>query len=134
MKRVIPTILLVAFVLSLQAQNPLEVTSANNIVPLPSSRSLSATQLAGKILFVQRCSVCHLPGPIYKPYGPLLDGKLIAFRGEAAEREQIMQGTLRMPGWQYALEPKEIDNILAYLKTLVYDPAAQKYTYSSTKP
>jgi len=139
---------MVALVMPLQAQNPQAqnrqaqnseyaekagtTPGSNYIVPLPSSRSLSATQLAGKKLFVQRCSVCHLPGlPTYKHYGPLLDGKLIAARGEAAEREQISNGSLRMPGFQYVFEPADIDNIIAYLKTLEYDPTAQKYKYAN---
>jgi mono/diheme cytochrome c family protein len=90
-----------------------------SIVPLPPSRSLSTAQLAGKKLFVQRCSVCHLPAlPSYSAYGPLLDRKLVASRGEAAIRERIVHGSPRMPGWQYTLQPAEIDEIIGYLQTL----------------
>jgi mono/diheme cytochrome c family protein len=89
------------------------------IVPLPSITSLTAAQVAGKKLFVQRCSVCHLPElPSYTAYGPLLDGKLVASRGDAAIREQIMRGSARMPGWQYTLSPAEIAQMIGYLKTL----------------
>jgi mono/diheme cytochrome c family protein len=91
----------------------------SNIVPLPSSKSLAATQFAGKKLFVQKCSVCHLPElPSYTAYGPLLDGKIVAARGDAAIREQIMNGSARMPGWQYTLSPAEVEEIIGYLKTL----------------
>jgi mono/diheme cytochrome c family protein len=157
MKRVM-MLVLVTFVLPLQAQkmpahNPLvlrwfqeesggenaqraaPLQIINYVLPLPSSRFLTATQLAGKKLFLQRCSVCHLPPlpvPGFEPYGLLLDGKLIAARGEAVEREQIMKGSLRMPGWQYTLEPADIDNIFAYLKSLEYDSAARKYTSTAT--
>ena len=87
------------------------------IVPLPSSKSLTASQLAGKKLFVQKCSVCHLPElPSYTAYGPLLDGKVVASRGDAAIREQIMTGSARMPGWQYTLSAAEVEEMIVYLK------------------
>jgi mono/diheme cytochrome c family protein len=98
---------------------PVAPRPAGDIVPLPSITSLTAAQAAGKKLFVQRCSVCHLPMlPSYTAFGPLLDGKLVALRGDAAVREQIMQGSARMPGWQYTLSAAEIDQMIAYLKTL----------------
>jgi mono/diheme cytochrome c family protein len=92
---------------------------AGDIVPLPSIKALSAAQAAGKKLFVQRCSVCHLPAlPSYTAYGPLLDKNLVEDRGEEAIRLQVMQGSARMPGFQYTLSPVEIDQIAGYLKTL----------------
>jgi cytochrome c5 len=93
--------------------------STGDIVPLPSITFLTAAQAAGKKRFVQRCSVCHLPAlPSYTAFGPLLDGNVIASRGDEAEREQIMRGSPRMPGFQYTLSPAEIDQIIGYLKTL----------------
>jgi mono/diheme cytochrome c family protein len=90
-----------------------------DIVPLPSIKSLPAAQAAGKKLFVQRCSVCHLPAlPSYSAYGPLLDSTVVADRGDEAIRAQIMQGSAKMPGFQYTLSPAEIDQIVSYLKTL----------------
>ena len=90
--------------------------------------TLNEQQKTGKGLFMQNCSVCHLPilenskdatagGPTI---GPLLEG---LFRGERSRREEavrtfIMQGTPKMPGFQYGLERREIDSIIAYLKTL----------------
>ena len=92
---------------------------AGDIVPLPSIKSLTSAQAAGKKLFVQRCSVCHLPAlPSYTAYGPLLDGPLVADRGDDTVRLQIMQGSARMPGYQYTLSVAEIDEIVGYLKTL----------------
>ena len=93
--------------------------STADIVPLPSIKSLPAAQASGKKLFVQRCSVCHLPAlPSYSAYGPLLDSTVVADRGDAAIRGQIMQGSAKMPGFQYTLSPAEIDQIVGYLKTL----------------
>lgn len=93
--------------------------STRDIVPLPSIKSLTAEQTAGKKLFVQRCSVCHLPAlPSYTAYGPIVDGSVVAERGEDAIRRQIAQGSARMPGYQYTLSPAEIASIVEYLKTL----------------
>jgi mono/diheme cytochrome c family protein len=97
------------------------VRFAGDIVPLPSSKSLTASQAAGKKLFVQRCSVCHLPAlPSYTAYGPLLTSDLVMSRGDGATREQITRGSARMPGFQYTLSPAEIDQIVGYLKTLEF--------------
>ncbi|MGH9679995.1 MAG: c-type cytochrome [Candidatus Acidiferrales bacterium] len=90
-----------------------------NVVPLPSIQTLNPSQAAGKKLFVQRCSICHLPAlPSYTAYGPLLSGKLVAKRGEDFERQHILKGSALMPGFQYTLSAKEIDEIVEYLKTL----------------
>ena len=62
--------------------------AAGDIVPLPSIKSLTAPQAAGKKLFVQRCSVCHLPAlPSYTTYGPVLSGSVISALGDEAARE-----------------------------------------------
>ncbi|HET6145666.1 MAG TPA: cytochrome c [Candidatus Acidoferrales bacterium] len=92
---------------------------SKDIVPLPSVKSLNSFQASGKKLFVQRCSVCHLPAlPSYSTYGPVLSGGLIISLGDAFVHEQISHGTARMPGYQYTLAPAEIDQIIGYLKTL----------------
>jgi mono/diheme cytochrome c family protein len=152
MTRVISLFLLSLFLLSLQAQNPKAQSPAaqggeygpagappasssfNNVVPLPSSRTLSSEQLAGKKLFIQRCSVCHLPGnPAYSAIAPMLDGKLLAGLGDGAVRNYILHGSAKMPGFQYTLEQAEVEKIIAYLKLLAYDPTAKKYSYNSSK-
>jgi mono/diheme cytochrome c family protein len=85
----------------------------------------SATALRrGEALFYQRCSLCHLPrirkdkttpGP-----APSLTGILKGADKdlENSVREVIMKGSLRMPGWQYALKPAQMDELITYLKTL----------------
>jgi mono/diheme cytochrome c family protein len=76
----------------------------------------------GKKLFVQRCSVCHLPplGPGEpRSYARSLTGFVKNAESEAAARLIIQRGIQsRMPGFQYGLEPNEIDDIVAYLSTL----------------
>ena len=77
---------------------------------------------SGKKLFVQRCSVCHLPplGPGEpRAYARLLTGLVKSPETEAAARLVIQRGIpSRMPGFQYGLQPNEIDSIVAYLRTL----------------
>ena len=85
---------------------------------------LSPTQLTGKKLFLQRCSVCHLPplnvpqNPDPKPFGPLLNGFLRDAEKESLARNIILKGTARMPGFQHGLKPRQIDALIAYMKTL----------------
>lgn len=99
------------FVISLHAQQ--SVTS-----------SATPAQLeTGKKLFMQRCSLCHLPplGPGNPAsYARSLAGFAKDAEAEARARTIIQRGVApaRMPGFQYTLEPNEIDSIIAYLRTL----------------
>ena len=104
---------------SKQEKSPVATRSSADIVPLPSIKYLTTAQAAGKRLFVQRCSVCHLPAlPSYTAYGPVLDRAVVADRGDETIRFQIVHGSARMPGFQYTLSQTEIDHIVEYLKTL----------------
>jgi mono/diheme cytochrome c family protein len=76
---------------------------------------LSADQLEGRRLVVQRCAYCHDQAG---PSAPWLDGDRIKALGEEGYREKIMKGSRRMPGWQYALSTEQLDQIMAYLKTV----------------
>ena len=85
----------------------------------PPSSKLSGKELAGKKLFLQRCSICHMPPlnePDGQPYGPKLNGFVKDTATETRARETIRNGTPRMPGFQYGLEQEQIDNIIVYLK------------------
>jgi mono/diheme cytochrome c family protein len=99
------------------ASNP--ASSPRDVVPLPSIKNLTAEQAAGKKLFVQRCSVCHLPAlPSYTAFGPLLDKDIVSSWGDDAIRQRIRAGSVKMPGFQYTLTSAEIEQIVGYLKTL----------------
>jgi mono/diheme cytochrome c family protein len=76
---------------------------------------LSASEVEGRRLVVQRCAYCHDQAG---PSAPWLDGERIKALGEASYREKIMKGSRRMPGWQYALSVEQLDQIMAYLKTV----------------
>ena len=85
---------------------------------------LNEQETRGEGLFLQRCSLCHLPRKLKfgspPTVGPSLSG---AFKGatpevEKALRQFILKGSSDMPGFQYGLEPKEMDDLISYLKTL----------------
>jgi mono/diheme cytochrome c family protein len=85
---------------------------------------LNDQETRGEGLFLQRCSLCHLPRKLKfgspPTVGPSLSG---AFKGatpeaERALRQFILKGSSDMPGFQYGLEPKEMDDLVSYLKTL----------------
>lgn len=96
---------------------------AQSSPPSPTPRSsVSAQEKRGERLFLQRCALCHLP-KVVKPktlpsFGPSLSGlfKNAEPDREKSVRETILKGSPNMPGFQYGLEPKDIDDLIAYLK------------------
>jgi mono/diheme cytochrome c family protein len=91
---------------------------------LLSLHAQQTTAAAGKKLFIQKCSVCHLP-PLgvrpESPYARVLTGYMKGPESETRAREVIRKGTSGtpgMPGFQYTLEPEQIESIIAYLNTL----------------
>jgi mono/diheme cytochrome c family protein len=84
---------------------------------------LSDVELTGKKLFVQRCALCHdlLGQPATTTVGPWIDGEVVKARGDEAVRQKIANGSQRMPGWRYTLEARQIDSVIAYLKTVTPD-------------
>jgi mono/diheme cytochrome c family protein len=90
----------------------------------PSMEKLSEQARRGEGLFLQRCSLCHLPRKLKfgspPVIGPSLSGQ---FKDAAPDqlkilRSFILKGGPDMPGFQYGLEPKEVDDLIEYLKTL----------------
>ena len=88
------------------------------------TRKLSAEESRGEGLFLQRCSLCHLPRKLKfgspPVIGPSLSGQ---FKDAAPDQQKILRGFILkggpdMPGFQYGLEAKEVDDLIAYLKTL----------------
>jgi mono/diheme cytochrome c family protein len=131
---------LVKYVRSLNPKNSATTTTtAVAVVPNPAikeassgstPKTLSQDEARGKHLFLQNCSLCHLSTysklPDWKeatntprPVGPSLAGEL---EGADTDREKavrtlILNGTVHMPGFKYALKTKQIDDLIAYLKT-----------------
>jgi mono/diheme cytochrome c family protein len=77
--------------------------------------SLNETELKGRKLFAQRCANCH-GGTTQRP-GPPLGQQTVERRGESFIREKARKGSMTMPGFEYSLEPVQIDQIIAFLKT-----------------
>jgi mono/diheme cytochrome c family protein len=104
-----------------------------------SKSNLSPQEQNGEGLYLRNCAYCHSPhkaespahitGPGDDPknampgvtIGPPLKGILKGENAlpEAAIRTFIMQGfPNQMPGFQYTLGPKQIDDLIAYIKSL----------------
>jgi len=96
----------------------------------PSGTTLTEQQLRGAAVFFQRCSLCHLAktsgagGSKYccvASLGPDISGR---FKDVTPDQEQAFRaiilngGPTYMPSWKYGLTSDEIDDIIAYLKTL----------------
>jgi mono/diheme cytochrome c family protein len=90
----------------------------------PGPEKLSEQSRRGEGLFLQRCSLCHLPRKL-KFGSPSVIGPSLAGQFKDATpadlktlRGFILKGGPDMPGFQYGLEPKDVDDLVAYLKTL----------------
>jgi cytochrome c2 len=83
--------------------------------------ALNEQQRRGEATFVQNCTLCHIPTNQKKRLGiqvPILEGVYGEGADEDALRQFIQQGVPgKMPGFRYGLEPKQIDDVIAYLKT-----------------
>jgi mono/diheme cytochrome c family protein len=116
-----------ALVSAQQGQAPSTQRSAP--IHHPDGTQLTDQQARGAAVFFQRCSLCHLSkfgagGSKYccvAALGPDLGGRFrnIAPEQENAFRDIILNGgPTYMPAWKYGLTPDEVDDIIAYLKTL----------------
>jgi cytochrome c2 len=92
--------------------------------PSPPRPVLNEQQRRGEALFVQNCPLCHVPSHQKQTLGiqgPILKDMFGADADEDFLRQFIQQGVPgKMPGFRYDLEPKQIDDIIAYLKTGAY--------------
>lgn len=112
---------LAAFLLSTPVFRPSPVAAAENG---------GAAAKRGEAMFKQRCIACHnkQPGDT-TPFGPPnLNG---IFRGPTAITTKdaetvISNGKGQMPGWGKILTKSDIDDLLAYLKTLSPPDSAAK--------
>lgn len=103
------------------------VTRPYDIAAMTRPHGLPDTVYRGRAIFMQRCAYCHdgVGQPSYKTFGPWLDPEVTAGLGDAGVRMFVTQGTDNMPGFQYALTPAQIDDVIAYVKTI---PASSKPT------
>jgi len=93
---------------------PRSVLAQGAAAPAP----LDDTQKLGQRLFYQSCVVCHVKPQITSgQYGPVLSKETLGGQEEAL-RAFISNGTSRMPGFKFQFETRQINAIVAYLKTL----------------
>ena len=107
-----------------EVSSPTIVRTEYDMDKVATPPSLSADEVRGRQLFVQRCAICHDPlgQPSYpNTPGPWVDAATVRSLGEDTVRSQIMMGSARMPGWQYTLDPAEIDQVIAFLKIVTPD-------------
>ena len=95
-----------------------------------SGAELTAQQARGAGLFFQRCSLCHLSKTsgaggskfcCVAALAPDLSGRFVNLPPDAeqAYKDIILNGgPTYMPAWKYGMTSEEIDDIIAYLKTL----------------
>jgi cytochrome c2 len=104
-----------------QQQDPSAFAARKPSAPRP---ALNEQQRRGEALFVQNCPLCHVPSNQKKRLGiqgPVLQGLFGEDADEDALRQFIQQGVPgKMPGFRYALEPKQVDDLIAFLKAGAY--------------
>lgn len=93
-----------------------------------SSPTLSDGEKAGRKIFQTRCAMCHVgqepavemsnPNAERRPatMGPLLSKTNTA--NEAALKTKIKDGSVKMPGYKYTLTDQQIDQVIAFMKTV----------------
>ena len=86
----------------------------SNMTKLVTPPDLADTELRGRRLFVQRCAYCH------EQRGEINVGAdRIEESSDASVRERILEGLPRqMPGFQYTLDVEQVNQIIAFLKTV----------------
>jgi mono/diheme cytochrome c family protein len=91
---------------------------------LPAAEKLNEQETRGEGLFLQRCSLCHLPRKLKSGSPPVIGPSLSGqFKDSTPDQQKVLRGFIlkggpNMPGFQYGLEPKEVDDLVAFLKIL----------------
>jgi len=91
------------------------------------SSTLTASEKAGRSIFQTRCAMCHVgqdpasemtTAAERRPatMGPLLSRANTT--NEAALRQKIKDGSVKMPGYKYTLSDEQVEQIVAFMKTI----------------
>ena len=87
-----------------------------------SAQTLTPQQAHGRQILTQNCNICHLPqNPGSATYGPRLS-KSSVNGDDKLMKEVIQNGLVKMPGWKYTLKDNDINDIIAYVRTLPEPP------------
>jgi mono/diheme cytochrome c family protein len=93
-----------------------------------SSPTLSDAEKAGRKVFQTRCAMCHVgQEPAVEmssataerrpaTMGPLLSRTNTS--NEAALKQKIKDGSVKMPAYKYTLSDQQIDQVVAFMKTI----------------
>jgi mono/diheme cytochrome c family protein len=85
---------------------------------------LNEQQKRGEALFVQNCPLCHIPSGQKKKLGiqgPSLQGMFNEDSDGDALKQFIQNGVpSKMPGFRYDLDQKQMDDLIAFLKSGAY--------------
>jgi len=79
-------------------------------------------QRSGEARFIQNCTLCHVFSAQKKSIGVQASTELVGLFEkstvtEAGVRQIILDGLpKKMPGFKYNFEPREVDDLIAYLK------------------
>ena len=103
---------------------------------LLTSPALLDDALKGRALWLQRCAYCHdgVGQPTYKTLGPWIGAETVQSLGEDGVRGIIATGSSRMPGFRYGLRPEQVNDLIAFLKTVQSDqmPTAEQMAGAQT--
>ena len=93
-----------------------------------SSPPLTEAEKSGRKIFQTRCAMCHVgqepavemssPNAERRPatMGPLLSRANTT--NEAALKQKIKDGSVKMPGYKYTLTDPQVDQVIAFMKTV----------------
>jgi mono/diheme cytochrome c family protein len=115
----ISRVMLAAMVLALAQLAPSDIVCAQGAAPNTGKAGLNSEQHQGWLLTLQYCALCHTRTNLHSTttIGPILSRESGGGRDDVL-RQVIADGTPNMPGFKHQFEPKEIDAIVAYLKTV----------------
>lgn len=114
-------IVILAVAAALVAQDPTAKTSSKK-----TAHAAAGSAARGKEVFEKKCAICHYADKEEKKIGPGLKG--ISKRGTFTVNSNkvtteslktwIENGDAQMPGMKDSLEPAQIRDVVAYVKTL----------------
>ena len=84
-------------------------------------KPLGEAETRGQGLFLQRCSLCHLPQlpGRAQPRGPVLATLVLETpQAEARFREKVLEGSPQMPAYKHTLQPQDVNDLVAYFKAV----------------
>ncbi len=115
-------IVVLALACAVVAQDP----PAQNAPKKSASHASGGSVAKGKQVFEQKCAMCHFADKEEKKIGPGLKGiskrGTFSVNGNKVTTESLTKwienGDSQMPGMKESLEPSQIKDVVAYVKTL----------------